>query len=103
MVGLWVILGWFKKFVPTWKRDFLTLLLFGMGSVFLSWAIVVSHYLSINKYRVWIIQGPAPFDQMGGGPYMLSKYIGWMILGFGLIVMSLVKLRSQDKRTKEDS
>lgn len=98
LAGLLIILGWFRRFLPTWKSDFLALLLFGVGLVFLSWPAILSYYLSVTEYRLWIIQGPAPFSSMGGGPYMLWKYLFWIGLGFGMIVASLqIKRKSTSK------
>jgi len=98
LVGLLIVFGWFRRFLPTWKSDFLALLLFGIGLVVLSWPVIVSHYLSIYEYRLWIIQGPAPFDSMGGGPHMLGKYLFWIVIGFGMIVASLQTKRRSLKK-----
>lgn len=104
IVGLYAVLAWYKKRIPIWRSEYLSLLLFGGGLVLLSWPVLLSYFLGIDTYRLWIIQGPDPFDKMGGGPYMLGKYIGWMIIGFGLIVWSLqVKLRSINANKKGDS
>lgn len=89
LVGLLSILGWSSRFLPSWKSDFLVLLLFGTGLVVLSWPVILSYYLSVAEYRLWIIQGPAPFSSMGGGPYMLWKCLFWIVIGFGMIAASL--------------
>ncbi len=104
LVGLMIILSWFRRFLPTWKSDFLALLLFGIGLVVLSWPAILSHYLSIGEYRLWIIQGPAPFDSMGGGPYMIAKYLIWIVIGFGMIIAALqTKRRSLNRQTNGES
>lgn len=35
-----------------------------------------------RRYR-WLISGPAPFDQFGGGPYQLWLYVSFVLLGTG--------------------
>ncbi len=99
-VGLIALYYWYKRFFEGWNSQFLTYVLVGIGSVFLSFPIILEAYLSNYDYRMWIIQGPDPFDKMGGGPYLLSKAAGWLIIGFGLIIIGLqLKIRA-DKKSK---
>lgn len=99
-IGLFVLYSWYKRQFKNWNSQFLTYVLVGVGSVFLSFPIILSSYLSDYDYRMWIIQGPDPFDKMGSGPFLLGKAAGWLIFGFGLIILCLqLKLRA-DKKSK---
>lgn len=98
--GLLALYWWYKRFFENWNSQFLTYVLVGVGSVFLAFPIILSFYLSDYRYRLWIIQGPAPFDKMGGGPFLIGKAISWLIIGFGLIIVGLQLRLHADKKSK---
>jgi hypothetical protein len=98
--GLLALYCWYKRFFENWGSKFLTYALVGVGSVFLSFPIILSSYLSDYNYRMWIVQGPDPFDKMGSGPFLIGKATGWLIIGFGLIIIGLQLRLRADKRSK---
>lgn len=101
--GLFALHWWYKRCFENWNCQFLTYVLVGVGSVFLSFPIILSSYLSDYDYKMWIIQGPDPFDKMGSGPFLIGKAVGWLIIGFGLIICGLqLKLRAEKKRRNLD-
>lgn len=101
-VGLFALYCWYKRLLENWNCQFLTYVLVGVGSVFLSFPIILSSYLSDYDYKMWIIQGPDPFDKMGSGPFLIGKAVGWLIIGFGLIIIGLqLKLRAE-RTSKSD-
>lgn len=96
--GLFAVYLWYKRVFVNWNSQVLTCALVGLGSVFLSFPIILSFYLSDSDYRMWIIQGPDPFDKMGSGPFLISKAIGWLVIGFGLIIIGLQLKLWADKK-----
>jgi hypothetical protein len=48
--------------------------------LFLYWLI----HGDYDRY-VWLINGPAPFDQFGGGPFQLFMGVGFLALGAGMV------------------
>ena len=42
---------------------------------------------------IWIINGPFPFNNFGGGPFQLLMYGGLLITGLVLITVSLIVKR----------
>ena len=69
---------------------------------FLAFPIILSFYLSDYEYRLWIIQGPDPFDKMGSGPFLIGKAISWLLIGFGLIIIGLQLRLHADRKNKSD-
>jgi hypothetical protein len=60
--------------------------LIGVGLValampfFLYWLIHGDH----ERY-IWLISGPSPFDEFGGGPFQLFMYLGFFSTGLGSV------------------
>ncbi len=52
---------------------------------------------------IWIIRGPYPYSNFGGGPFQLAMYVGLFLFGVILIVVSLVgrKFFNKSKAKKE--
>ena len=59
--------------------------IFFVSPLFLYWFI----HGNSNRY-VWIINGPYPFSNFGGGPYQLWMGIGLLIVGVICLVISLL-------------
>jgi len=55
----------------------------------------------VDRY-IWIINGPFPFSNFGGGPFQLLMYIALFIAGAVLIVVSLISKRILKNQFKED-
>lgn len=75
-------------------------LLLGLGAIHIA-AVPGSWYFihgDSERYQ-WIIRGPAPFDQFGGGPYQLFLYGGLAVIGIGMCVTGLwLRLGLQRRR-----
>ena len=59
--------------------------IFFVSPIFVYWFIHGSH----DRY-IWIINGPYPFSNFGGGPNQLWMGIGLVVLGIICLLVSLV-------------
>ncbi|MGD9677585.1 MAG: hypothetical protein AB7V16_04335 [Vulcanibacillus sp.] len=72
-------------------KSFLSDLLLGIGFIFTISPILLYWFIhgDYNRY-IWIINGPYPFSNFGGGPFQLYMYLSLFIVGVGLIVISII-------------
>ena len=71
--------------------DTVSSLMLGLGvmllaSPFLLWWWIHGSY---ERY-VWIISGPYPYDNLGGGPFQLTLYFGLFTAGSVLTSIALI-------------
>jgi hypothetical protein len=68
--------------------------LLGLGTIFLVSPFLLWWWIhgSYERY-VWIISGPYPYDNLGGGPFQVMVYSGLFATGFVLTSLALI-LRS---------
>ena len=66
-------------------------LLFFLGiEIFLS-PIIIYWFMNGDYDRyIWIINGPFPFSNFGGGPFQLLMYSALCVSGVFLIILSLI-------------
>lgn len=68
--------------------DVLSSIVLGVGILFLTSPLVLYWWIHGNYERyLWIIKGPLPYSQFGGGPFQL--WIGVSLLLLGLIFISV--------------
>ena len=69
-------------------------LLLGLGTILLASPFLLWWWThgSYERY-VWIISGPYPYDNLGGGPFQVMVYSGLFAAGFVLTSLALI-LRS---------
>ena len=74
--------------------EFFSSLLLGFGTILLASPFLLWWWIhgSYERY-VWIISGPYPYDNLGGGPFQVMVYSGLFAAGFVLISLALI-LRS---------
>jgi hypothetical protein len=63
----------------------------GIAFVFIMSPVLLYWFMHGDGDRyVWLINGPAPFSQLGGGPFQLWASVGLLVLGVIFIVLSLI-------------
>lgn len=61
----------------------------GFGAVLIASPLALYWFIHGDYDRyIWIINGPAPFDSFGSGPFQLWMYIVLIICGAFLMVLS---------------
>jgi len=69
-------------------------LLLGTGLLLVVSPVIIYWFIHGDAERyLWIINGPAPFDSLGSGPFQLYLYAGLVISGGILIGTVLVAKR----------
>lgn len=72
-------------------QEFLFRILLGLGALFVISPVALYWFIHGSQERyIWMINGPYPFDHLGGGPFQLFAYIGLLVFGTGLLVVGLV-------------
>ncbi len=72
------------------KELFLDFLL-GIGLVFVISPIVGYWFIHGDYERyIWIINGPYPFSNFGGGPFQLFMFLSLFAIGVVLIIISVL-------------
>lgn len=71
--------------------DLLSSLLLGLGVILLASPFLLWWWIhgSYERY-VWIISGPYPYDNLGGGPFQVMLYSGLFAAGFVLTCLALI-------------
>ncbi len=71
--------------------DLISSLLLGLGMILLASPILLWWWIhgSYERY-VWIISGPYPYDNMGGGPFQVMLYSGLFVAGLVLTSLALI-------------
>lgn len=65
-------------------------LLLGIGAISLAAVPALYRFIHGSRERFeWIISGPSPFNQFGGGPYQTFLYGGLAVAGVGMIITGL--------------
>ncbi len=65
-------------------------LLLGLGFVFLASPFLLWWWIHGDYERyVWIISGPRPYDNFGGGPFQLVMYTTLFLTGLSFTVVAL--------------
>ena len=74
--------------------EFFSSLLLGLGTILLASPFLLWWWIhgSYERY-VWIISGPYPYDNLGGGPFQVMVYSGLLAAGLVLTSLALI-LRS---------
>lgn len=71
-------------------RDIGACLLLGIGAISLAAVPALYQFIHGSRERFeWIISGPSPFNQFGGGPYQAFLYGGLAVAGAGMITTGL--------------
>ena len=77
---------------------FISDLLLGLGFIFIISPAILYWFIHGNYERyIWILNGPYPFSNFGGGPFQLLASVGLFIFGIILIWISTIfkkKLKS---------
>ena len=78
----------------TLVADLGSALLLGLGALTLVLVPLLYRFIhgDRDRYR-WIINGPAPFGDFGGGPYQVVLYLGLAVLGSALIAAGVLLRR----------
>lgn len=64
--------------------------LLGLGFIFVISPIALYWFIHGNYDRyIWIINGPYPFNGLGGGPFQMLVYTGLFITGISLIFIGI--------------
>jgi len=72
-------------------KVFISDLLVGLGFIYIISPAILYWFIHGNYERyIWIINGPYPFSNFGGGPFQLFMYVGLFIVGIGIIVISMI-------------
>lgn len=72
--------------------EFFSSLLLGLGTILLASPFLLWWWIhgSYERY-VWIISGPYPYDNLGGGPFQVMVYSGLFAAGFVLTSVALIR------------
>jgi hypothetical protein len=74
--------------------DVTSAILLGSGVVLLASPAALYWWVHGDYDRyLWIIRGPSPYNQLGGGPFQLWTYVLLLILGLGGISVGLMLRR----------
>lgn len=61
----------------------------GFGILLMVSPYFIYQFITGNEERyLWIINGPAPFNQLGSGPYQMWLYVFLILIGIFLFVIS---------------
>ncbi|MBK5252725.1 MAG: hypothetical protein JJE29_08865 [Peptostreptococcaceae bacterium] len=61
----------------------------GLGAVLIASPLALYWFIHGDYDRyIWIINGPAPFDSFGSGPFQLWMFIGLIVCGFFFMALS---------------
>ena len=68
--------------------------LLGLGGILMAAVPALYRFIHGDRERyVWIISGPEPFGQFGGGPYQAWLYGSLLVAGLGAVVAGLALRR----------
>ena len=69
---------------------FISNLLLGLGFIFIISPAILYWFIHGNYERyIWILNGPYPFSNFGGGPFQLFTSVGLFMFGIILIWVSM--------------
>lgn len=70
--------------------DLVSSLFLGLSALLLCSPVLLVWWIHGDYKRyVWIISGPFPYDNFGGGPFQLFMYVGLFAGGIVLVALSL--------------
>jgi len=79
-------------------RKFLSDLLLGLGFIITISPMILYWFIHGDYERyIWIINGPYPFSNFGGGPSQLFMYMVLFVTGILLISISMILKRNIKK------
>ena len=69
--------------------EIISSLILGLGFISLTSPLLIYWFINGNYERyIWIISGPYPFNSFGSGPFQLFMFLGLLIFGILLIILS---------------
>jgi len=76
-------------------RKFLSDLLLSVGFIITISPLILYWFIHGDYERyIWIINGPYPFSNFGGGPFQLLIYVALFVTGGLLIFISIILKRN---------
>jgi len=82
--------------------NFFLSIFLGFGIILLLSPLMLYWWIHGNyDHYLWIISGPYPYSNFGGGPFQLVVYLGLFLSGSLLIMLSVASKRLLDRSKKE--